>query len=127
MYSVTQENVDKVETFLLKRAKEIGSKEVSMKLEDIASGSLVAPATARRALSELENKGIIQITHAPSRRYGTTYTILADIQTESMKIEEYNRLTVSEQQIARLKTENHDLKNQNERYRKLLTDNKISF
>jgi len=113
-YMVSPGNVNKVKDYFVKAVKDTGSKDITMRVDEIASYSGVSLATAHKALSALQEEGFLEIIKPASRRYTITYRVVADVDYEekSMSLEE--QLKEKDSQIRLLMEQNS----------KLLADNK---
>jgi DNA-binding IclR family transcriptional regulator len=113
-YMVSPGNVNKVKDYFVKAVKDSGSKDITMRVDEIASYSGVSLATAHKALLALQEEGFLEIIKPASRRYTITYRVVADVDyvEKSMSLEE--QLKEKDSQIRLLMEQNS----------KLLADNK---
>jgi predicted transcriptional regulator len=79
-HQVSEENISKVESFFVQKAKETGSKKVEVTVIEIAEGADVALATAHKAIQQLERDKIIEVIKPKSRRFPITYIYKRDIE-----------------------------------------------
>lgn len=70
---VSKENLVKVEYYFVTKAKELGTNRIEATVQEIASGSGVALATAHKALNELNQRGVINKIKPSSRRFPIIY------------------------------------------------------
>jgi predicted transcriptional regulator len=88
-YQVSDENLQKVEAYFVKRTKETGSNR-------IAEGSGVALATAHKAIKTLVKEKIITMIKPKSRRFPINYIYTKDIA-------DYDAVKTEQEQIEYLK------------------------
>ena len=88
-YQVSEENLNKVESFFVRRVKETGSNRIEATIIDIAEGSDVALATAHKAIKELALNKYVQIIKPSSRRFPITYVYTRSI--EGFDVEENSK------------------------------------
>jgi predicted transcriptional regulator len=86
VHQVSEENLNKVEAFFVRRAKDTGSNRLEATVIEIAEGSGVALATAHKAIQQLKKNNVIDIIRPKSRRFGITYIYKRDI--EGFEIEQ---------------------------------------
>jgi predicted transcriptional regulator len=79
-HQVSDENLSKVESFFVQKAKETGSKKIEATVVEIAEGADVALATAHKAIQQLEKDKIIEVIKPKSRRFPITYIYKRDIE-----------------------------------------------
>lgn len=80
LYQVSEENVKKVETFFVQRAKDTGTNVIKETVVDIAELSGVSLATAHKAIQELVKRKIIERVKQNSLKAGFSYVYKADIE-----------------------------------------------
>jgi transposase len=79
-YQVSDENMQKVEAYFVKRIREVGSTRLEATVVDIADGSGVALATAHKAIKQLAQEKRITIIKPNSRRFPITYVYNGSIE-----------------------------------------------
>jgi sugar-specific transcriptional regulator TrmB len=102
-YSVSKENLQKVEQYFQMQSKLTEDGKISATVKDISENSGVALATAHKAIRELERKGIIKIYKPTSRRFAIEYVYDPENKIERTK-EQFEDL------IRSLEKENKELK-----------------
>lgn len=80
MAQVSKENLAKVEYFIVTKVKELGTNRIEATVQDIADGSGVALATAHKAITELDQRGVINKIKPSSRRFPTIYEYKGSIE-----------------------------------------------
>lgn len=98
---VSKENLAKVEYYFVSKAKELGTNRITATVKEIADGSMVALATAHKAIRELDQRGVLDIINPPSRRFPITYIYKGDIENFEQKQtledqNEYLRMIISQ-------------------------------
>ncbi|WP_160036912.1 hypothetical protein [Paenibacillus sp. An7] len=111
-YHVSEENLNKVESFFVRRVKETGSDHIEATVVEIAEGSEVALATAHKAIKELTEQKVLSVIKPKSRRFAITYIYKRDIeefiteQREQSQIEYLTNLVqIQKEEIKMLRTE----------------------
>jgi hypothetical protein len=79
-YQVSDENIQKVEAYFVKRIKEVGSTRLEATVVDIADGSGVALATAHKAIKQLAESKRITVIKPNSRRFPITYVYNGNVE-----------------------------------------------
>jgi DNA-binding MurR/RpiR family transcriptional regulator len=102
VYLVSDINVDKVKAFFIRQIKETSSKNITMRVDEVAFHSHIALATAHRAIQALANEGFLDIKRGISRRYCNTYCIKADITVEERKLSIAEEISFRDRQIRKL-------------------------
>lgn len=95
-YQVSDENLQKVEAYFVKRTKETGSNRIEATVIEIAEGSGVALATAHKAIKTLVKEKIITMIKPKSRRFPINYIYTKDIA-------DYDAVKTEQEQIEYLK------------------------
>jgi DNA-binding IclR family transcriptional regulator len=121
IYLVTEDNVDKVKAFLIRAAKETGSKSIIMRVDEISFHSGVSLATAHKALKALADEGFLEIIRGSSRRYTITYCIKADLALEEGRLSIADEIKLKDRQIRELQEQVSRLLAENKRLRSVLS------
>lgn len=121
MHVVSDINLEKVEKFLIKQVKETGSREIRLRVDEIAFGANVALATGHKALKALAQEGIIKITRdSNSRRFSNIYHFIGDIDYEEKKFSLEEKIRMQDNRIRELMDRITSLKSENNRLRQML-------
>lgn len=112
-YQVSEDSIRKVESYIVKRARETGSKTVAEPVATIAKGAGVALATAHKALEKLEKQRIITVVRASSRRNPNEYTYRGDMELFEEQEQEIDQLEYLKELVRELTEKNEALEREN--------------
>lgn len=111
-YQVSEENLYKVESFFVDRAKELGTNRIETTVAKIAEGSGVALATAHKAILQLEKDKVLEVIRPKSRRFAITYIYNRDIEDFDFELEQHSQIEHLQSLVQKQKEEIASLQEQ---------------
>jgi len=116
-YKVSEENIRAVESYIVRRIRETGSRTIAEPFNKIAEGSGVSLVTTTKAMDELARLGAVRVVKSASRRNPNQYTYLLDIEDFIMEEEEMTQLEYLKKQVEELRRRVQELETENRELR----------